>query len=62
MPLTLVQSTNALLEGEQRLVDLCSIDLGLLILVDVVGPSLISCQVNEADLGEDFLLMAKGNL
>lgn len=58
MSLALVQSTDALFEGQEGLVDFCSVYLGLFVLVDVISPSLIACQVDEANLGEEFLLVS----
>lgn len=58
----LVEGTYALLQGEQRLVDLGAIDLGLLVLVHVVCSSFVACQVDEGDFCEDFFVIFQTDL
>jgi len=50
----LIKSTDALLQGEETLVDLRTILLGLLASVDDIGATLRSRQIDEAHFGEDF--------
>lgn len=49
MPCATIQCTNALLEREQRLVDLCSLEACLPVVVKRVGTSLAAGQVNEGE-------------
>ena len=58
----LIQGADALLQREQGLVDLCPVDLGLLVLVDMVSASLIAGEVDEGNLGEELLLVLEGDL
>lgn len=46
-----VQCANALLQSEERLVNLCTVQLGLLIGLHAIGTTLATCKVDEADLG-----------
>ena len=48
----IIHSPNALLQSQQRLVNLCSVDLSLLILVDGVGPSLAASKIDKGYLPE----------
>lgn len=47
LALLLVESSHALLEAKQRLVDLCSLDLSLLDVTLAFLSSLTTCQVHE---------------
>jgi hypothetical protein len=46
----LIQSSDALFEGEETLVDFCSILLSLFASVYNIGTSLTTCQINETHL------------
>jgi len=52
---SLVQRPDALLEGQQALIDLRAVDLGLLVLVDCVGAPLAAGQIDETDLSRRLL-------
>ena len=45
-----VEGPDTLLKSEQRFVDFCTINLGLLICVHGVGTSFATCQVDKANL------------
>lgn len=62
MAFALVQGTDALFEGQERFVYLCSVDTSLLVHVHVVGSSLVTCQVDETDLSEHFFAIFEGDL
>ena len=47
LALLLVESSHALLEAKQRLVDLCSLGLPLLVVTHAVLSSLTTCQVHQ---------------
>ena len=54
LPALLVQSSHALLEAKQRLVDLCSLGLPLLVVTHAVLSSLTACQVYEQQFAALF--------
>jgi hypothetical protein len=62
MRLGLIQRANALLEGQQALVDLSTVDLGLLVLVDSISAAFAAGQVDEADLAGQPLPVAQLDL
>ena len=55
MVLSLVQTSNTLFQLKQRLINFLSIDLRLFFHVHVIGPSLITCQIDKIYLSEPFL-------
>lgn len=54
MSLALVQRPDALLEGEEGLVDFCSIDTRLFVHVHVVGPPFVAGEVDERYFSVQF--------
>lgn len=62
MAFPLIQCSDALFESQKRLVDFCSIDLGLFVLVHVVSSPLVSCQVDKGYLAKNVFLVLNGYL
>lgn len=62
MSLALVEGADAFLEGKQTLIDLCSIDAGLLVHIHVIGSSFVAGEVDEADLPEGLFAFFEGDL
>jgi len=55
MSFTLVQSPDALLQRQQRFIDLGSIDSSLLVHIHVISTPFVASQVNKGDLAEELL-------
>lgn len=57
MGLILIQGSNALFEGEQRLIDFCSVNSGLFILLSHISCSFAAGQIDKTDLSVEFRLV-----
>lgn len=62
MSLPLVQSPNALLQGQQTLVYLSPVYACLFVHVHVISSSFVASQIDKADLAEGFFAVFEGDL
>ena len=62
MSFSLVKSSDALLQREQRFIDFCAVNSGLLAHIHVISTSLVASQINEGDFSEQLFPFFQGDL